>query len=178
MKLVGISGALIGAKTASIVNEVLIRAKETNPALETELIDLRDYSMEFVDGRPLESYNDDTKNVIEKILDADFFVIGTPVYQASITGALKNLFDHLPTTVFETKVVGFVSTAGSNHHSLVAENQLRPILSFFKALVASMNVFVSNESFNRENEIINEDVDRRLSELAEELLFLQGKLKG
>ncbi|PLT33951.1 NADH-dependent FMN reductase [Bacillus sp. V5-8f] len=178
MKLVGISGALIGAKTAKIVEEVLNRAKEKNPSLETELIDLRDYQIEFVDGRPLESYNDDTKNVVEKILKADFFVIGTPVYQASITGALKNLFDHLPTTVFETKVVGFVSTAGSNHHSLVAENQLRPILSFFKALVASKNVFVSNDSFDRENEITNEDVDRRLSELAEELLFLQGKLKG
>ncbi|WP_308302366.1 NADPH-dependent FMN reductase [Bacillus sp. V5-8f] len=174
----GISGALIGAKTAKIVEEVLNRAKEKNPSLETELIDLRDYQIEFVDGRPLESYNDDTKNVVEKILKADFFVIGTPVYQASITGALKNLFDHLPTTVFETKVVGFVSTAGSNHHSLVAENQLRPILSFFKALVASKNVFVSNDSFDRENEITNEDVDRRLSELAEELLFLQGKLKG
>ncbi|RFU63837.1 NADPH-dependent FMN reductase [Peribacillus glennii] len=178
MKLVGISGALIGAKTAKIVNEVLNRAKEKNPGLDIELVDLRDYQIEFVDGRPLESYNDDTKNVVEKILEADFFVIGTPVYQASITGALKNLFDHLPTTVFETKVVGFVSTAGSNHHSLVAENQLRPILSFFKALVASKNVFVSNDSFNRENEIINEDVNRRLSELAEELLFLQGKLKG
>jgi FMN reductase len=178
LKLVGISGALIGAKTASIVNEVLIRAKQKNSGIDTELIDLRDYKIEFVDGRPLESYNDDTKNVIEKILEADFFVIGTPVYQASITGVLKNLFDHLPTTVFESKVVGFVSTAGSNHHSLVAENQLRPILSFFKALVSSKNVFVSNDSFNRENEIVNEDVDRRLNELAEELVTLQAKLKG
>jgi FMN reductase len=178
LKLVGISGALIGAKTAKIVNEVLIRAKQKNPDLETELIDLRDYKIEFVDGRPLESYNDDTKNAVEKIVDADFFVIGTPVYQASITGALKNLFDHLPTTVFETKVVGFVSTAGSNHHSLVAENQLRPILSFFKALVASKNVFVPNDRFDHENNIINEDIDRRLSDLANELLFLQEKLKG
>ncbi|RFU69834.1 NADPH-dependent FMN reductase [Bacillus sp. V59.32b] len=178
MKLVGISGALIGAKTAKMVNEVLIRAKQKDPDLDIELIDLRDYQIEFVVGKPLESYNDDTKNVIEKIVGADFFVIGTPVYQASITGALKNLFDHLPTTVFESKVVGYVSTAGSNHHSLVAENQLRPILSFFKALVASKNVFVSNDSFNSENEIINVDVDRRLSELADELLFLQQKLKG
>ncbi|WP_307365668.1 NADPH-dependent FMN reductase [Peribacillus cavernae] len=174
----GISGALIGSKTAKVVKEVLLRAKQKNPAIDIELIDLRKYKIEFVDGRPLESYNDDTKNAIEKIVEADFFVIGTPVYQASITGVLKNLFDHLPTTVFETKIVGFVSTAGSNHHSLVAENQLRPILSFFKALVGSKNVFVSNDSFDRENEIVNEDVGRRLNDLADELLFLQGKLKG
>jgi FMN reductase len=178
VKLVGIVGALIGAKTTKIVNEVLIRAKENNPQVEIELIDLKDYEIEMVDGRPLDSYNDDTKNAVEKILEADFFVMGTPVYQASIPGVLKNLFDHLPVTVFESKVVGYVSTAGSSHHSLVAENQLRPILSFFKAVVATKSVFVPNDSFNRENEIVDEDINRRLSELAEELLFLQERLKA
>ncbi|WP_409302590.1 NADPH-dependent FMN reductase [Peribacillus sp. SCS-155] len=176
MKLVGISGAIIGSKTAKIVDEVLTRAKAYGPEIDIELIDLKDYLVEMVDGRPLESYNDDTKNVIGKIIDADFFVIGTPVYQASIPGVLKNLLDHLPVTVFESKVVGYVSTAGSSHHSLVAENQLRPILSFFKAIVATKSVFVPNDSFNKESQIIDEDIDRRLTELSQELVYLQTKL--
>ncbi|WP_245645061.1 NADPH-dependent FMN reductase [Peribacillus loiseleuriae] len=86
-------------------------------------------------------------------------VIATPVYQSSLTGALKNLFDHLPTIVFEGKIVDYVSTAGSNIHMLVAENHLRPILSYFKSHVTTKNVFVSNECFNIENVIVNGDVE-------------------
>ncbi|MFB6467154.1 NADPH-dependent FMN reductase [Cytobacillus sp. Hz8] len=176
MKLLGISGALIGAKTAIIVDEVLKKAKEKYSDIETELLDLRDYQIEFVDGRPLSSYNMDTQSAIAKILNADAFVIGTPVYQSSITGALKNLFDHLPTTVFESKVVGLVSTAGSNRHFLVAETQLKPIISFFKAMIASKNVFVTNADFNRENVIAEEEIHKRLAELADELVFMHQKL--
>ncbi|MBA9026864.1 NADPH-dependent FMN reductase [Peribacillus huizhouensis] len=177
MKLLGISGALIGTKTAVAVNEVLTQASQ-HPHIETELLDLKDYKVEFVDGRSFDAYNEDTRTVINKILQADFFVIATPVYQSSLTGALKNLFDHLPTTVFEGKVVGYVSTAGSNMHMLVAENHLRPILSYFKAHVATRNVFVSNECFNKENVIENDDVKHRLADLAEELVVLHTKLNG
>ncbi|WP_075981726.1 NADPH-dependent FMN reductase [Bacillus massilinigeriensis] len=176
MKILGISGALIGAKTAIIVNEVLTYAKEKNPNIEVELIDLRDYQVEFVDGRPFAAYNNDTQTVVNKILEADAFVIGTPIYQSSITGVLKNLFDHLPTTVFESKIVGLVSTAGSNRHFLVAETQLKPIISFFKAIIASKNVFVTNADFNKENVIIEEDIKTRLAELAEEIVTLHQKL--
>ena len=42
MKLVGISGSLIGSKTAKAVNEVLVAAKSLDPAIQVELIDLRE----------------------------------------------------------------------------------------------------------------------------------------
>ncbi|WP_410716495.1 NADPH-dependent FMN reductase [Brevibacillus sp. SIMBA_040] len=35
------------------------------------------------------------KKVIEKVSSADFYLFGTPVFQGSMTGALKNLFDHI-----------------------------------------------------------------------------------
>lgn len=89
MKLVGISGSLIGSKTAKAVNEVLVAAKSLDPAIQVELIDLREYEMEFVNGAPLSYYNDDTIKIVNTILGADALVIGTPVYQASITGVLK-----------------------------------------------------------------------------------------
>ena len=178
MKLVGISGALIGAKTAIAVNDVLKAAQTADPDLEIELLDLSKYNVEFVTGKPLASYNEDTQTVITKILDADFLVIGTPVYQASITGALKNLFDHLPTTAFQSKVIGMVITAGSPMHYLVGDSQLLPILSFFKAIVATNNVFVYNACFNENNEIVEEDVVNRIQALGKELVELQTKLKN
>ncbi|MED1625128.1 NADPH-dependent FMN reductase [Bacillus pseudomycoides] len=177
MKLLGISGDLVGKKTANAVNEVLMRAKKQNLDLEIELIDVKNYHVEFVDGRSLEEYNDDTKLVVNKILDADFFIIGTPVYQASITRVLKNLFDHLPIDAFKSKVVGMITLAGTSKHFLVGEMQLKPILSFFKAIVASNNVFIPSKSFNEQNQIDETDIIKRIDNLVSELLFLQNKLK-
>ena len=178
MKVVGLSGSIIGAKTAIAVDEVLQRFKEKYPEADTELLDMRDYDVEFVSGKPLASYNNDTQTIIAKIIDADVIVIGTPVYQASITGVLKNLFDHLPTTALKSKVVGMVTTAGSKSHLLVTEYQLKPILAFFKALIATNNVFLHTSCFNDKNEIVDEDVQNRISALAEELHELQIKMHG
>jgi len=91
MKLVGVSGTLSGQKTSQTVFAVLNAAKQLNREVEVELIDLKDYEIEFMQGWPLSYYNDDTQTVVNKILEADGIVLGTPIYQASIAGALKNL---------------------------------------------------------------------------------------
>ncbi|PLR91152.1 NADPH-dependent FMN reductase [Bacillus sp. T33-2] len=178
MKLLGISGALAGAKTAVLVNKVLEKAKEHHPALDVELVNLGDYSLDFADGRPFEAYNDDTRKVINTIKDADIFVIGSPVYQASITGALKNVFDLLPQDIFDSKIVGLVMNGGTERHYLVMENQLRPIVSFLKAYIPAKNLFVSSSSFDAQNEINDEDIKARINSLAEELISLHLKING
>lgn len=174
MKLVGISGALTGAKTSKAVFEVLMAAKTFDSTIQTELIDLKDYEVEFVRGTPLSYYNDDTNKVVGKILSADFLVIGTPIYQASITGALKNLLDHLPTDALKNKVTGMVATGGTDKHYLVLDYQLKPILSFLKAVVPARNVYVQNDYFEEEtNEIHDEKINRHIKALAEEMISLQ-----
>ncbi|HEO8422133.1 NADPH-dependent FMN reductase [Niallia sp. FSL W8-0635] len=173
MKLVGISGSLVGSKTSKAVNEVLVAAKSLDPTIQVELIDLREFDIEFVNGAPLSYYNDDTIKVVNTILASDALVIGTPVYQASITGVLKNLFDHLPVDAFKSKVTGMVITGGTDKHFLVMEYQLKPILTYFKGLVTVQNVFVHNDYFDDENEITDEDVKKRMAKLAEEIVYLK-----
>lgn len=174
MKLVGVSGAPAGDKTSLAVNDVLVAASLQDRSIKTELIDLRDYEVEFSVGAPLVDYNDDTWHVVNTILSADFLVFGTPIYQASISGALKNLFDHFPQSAFQHKVTGFVSTAWSNRHFLVPEYQLKPVLSYFKGLVPTNNVFIHNDAFNEESEeIIDRDISRRIEKLAYEMIYLQ-----
>ena len=173
MKLVGISGSLSGWKTNVVVHKVLRAAKRIDPMLDIELIDLKDYEVEFVCGHPLAYYNEDTREVVSKIEKADMLVIGTPIYQASITGALKNVLDHLPLDVFKGKVTGIVSNGGSIKHFLVTEYHLKPILTYLKGTVTTGNVFVHDDSFDDVNEIIDEDVTERIELLAKEILNLQ-----
>ena len=174
MKLIGISGALAGDKTPLAVNDVLVATQLLDSTIQTELIDLRDYEIEFSVGAPLGDYNDDTWDVVNKILSADFLVFGTPIYQASISGALKNLLDLFPEYAFRYKVTGIVATGLSNKHFLVPEYQLKPILTYFKGLTPTNNVFIHNDSFNEESdEIIDSDVSKRIKKLAEEMIYLQ-----
>ncbi|WP_226529589.1 NADPH-dependent FMN reductase [Metabacillus niabensis] len=176
MKLVGISGSLIGSKTSKVVYEVLMAIKTADPTINIELIDLKDYEVEFVKGTPLSYYNEDTINVVNTIQSADFLVFGTPIYQASITGVLKNLFDHMPIDAFKSKVTAMVTTGGTDKHFLVTEYHLKPILSYLKGVVPVGNVFVQNDDFNEENEIKNTEVSSRIQKLAKEMLLLQKAL--
>ncbi len=178
MKLLGIAGALIGNKTSVVVNEVLESAKKAYPELETELLFLGDYNVEFVDGRPFDQYNEDTKKVIQKIKEADLYVIGSPVYQASITGALKNLFDHLPYDVFHKKVVGLVMNGGTDRHYLVTETHLKSIVSFLKAYIPATSVFVTMNQFDQNNQIQDEEIRQRIQLLGSEIVHMHQRLNG
>src|SRR5699024_9583721 len=141
---------------------------------KTELIDLRDYDIDFFNGAPLADYNQDTWDVVQTILSADFLIFGTPIYQASISEALQYLFDQLPEYAFKHKVTGMIATGWSNRHFLVLEYHLRSILSYFKGVIPSGNVFVHNDAFLPESdEIIDDRIIERIEQLAEEIIYLQ-----
>lgn len=176
MKLLGISGTIIGSKTAIAVDRVLQEARKHDPAIETELLDLKQYDVQFCDGRDPATYTGDTKTVIDKVNDADFFVIGTPIFQASLAGPLKNLFDLIPVSALYKKVVGFVATGGTYQHYLVVENQLKPIAGFFRSYVAPSYVYLHDSHFNERKEIADPEVIERLERLGHELVFMHKRL--
>ncbi len=177
MKLVAVSGTILGSKTSASLTQLLEVIKKHNPEIDVELIDLKDYKLEFVDGRPSSDYNEDTQTLIHKIMEADAYVIGSPVFQASIPGTLKNLFDSLSPNTFKNKVVGIVMNGGSERHSLVLEYQLKPILNYFKAYIPSSNVFLHTSDFDAENHIQDPEMVKRLTTLADEIVFMAKQLK-
>ncbi|GAB3049451.1 NAD(P)H-dependent oxidoreductase [Virgibacillus ainsalahensis] len=176
MKVVGISGSIVGSKTRATVEKVLNNIKDYMPDLEVELVDLKDYQLDFCDGRYYMDYTGDTKIVIDKVIEADAYIIGTPIYQASIPGTLKNLFDLLPVDAMMHKAVGFVASAGSAKHHLVVEHQLKPILSYLKAMVLPQYVFVEEKYYNDKKEITDGEILFRLNKLAEEIVEMSRKL--
>lgn len=169
MKILGISGSIRSLKTTTAVSNILDAIKEKDDSIETELISLGDYNLVFSDGRDYRDYEGDTSTVISKIMSADAYIIGTPVYQSSIPGALKNLFDLLPKDAFIDKVVGVVTTAGSDKHFLMAESQLIPILNYMKAIVIPKYVFISEAQFLGD-QIVDDDIHFRIKRLADDTI--------
>lgn len=178
MKLLGISGTIVGSKTAIAVQAVLDAVQREYPEVSAELLDMKDYDVQFCDGRDPATYTGDTRAVLDRIADADFYIIGTPVFQASITGVLKNLFDLVPVSSLYQKVMGFVATGGTYQHYLMVENQLKPIAGFFRAYVAPSYVYLHDDHFNEKREIVDPEVLERIDRLAEEVVHMQKALKG
>jgi len=96
--------------------------------VEHEVIDLRDLNLQFCDARPMKDYNDDTKNVHQKLMDAQGFIFGMPVYCYSVSGALKNFID-IHSSAMEKKYAGILSNAGGRA-SYMALADLERILAF------------------------------------------------
>ncbi|MDF2644303.1 MAG: NADH-dependent reductase [Paenibacillus sp.] len=176
MKLLGISGTIIGEKTLSLVRHVVEQAKSLDEQLETDLLDLREYKVEFCDGREAAAYNEDTQKVIHAVLSADCFIIGTPIFQASLAAPLKNIFDLLPPTAFRNKVIGFVGTGGTYQHFLVIENQLKPIAGYFRAYTAPDYVYANRDHFDSNNRIVDSSVVERIEALAAQVLHMSKSL--
>lgn len=171
MKIVGLSGSIIGSKTKTAMNYAIKSVAKKYPDAEVGLIDLADYDIRFSDGRNYLEYDGDTGYVTKAIMEADAIIIGTPIFQASIPATLKNIFDLLPINAFQDKVVSMIVTAGSAKHFLIAEQQLKPILAYMKAQIVQSYVFIEEKDFHR-REITDDDVLFRIDRLVEDTVTL------
>ena len=112
-----------------------------------DVLHLGDHRISFADGRPLPDYEDDTQAVVERVMAADMYLIATPVFRASFTGALKNLLDHVPVEGLHGKACGLIVMGATDHHYLSVDTQLRPVLAWFGAQVVPGMVYLQSRHF-------------------------------
>lgn len=163
MKILLVDGTVFGDKTGAILRQVEQYIREFNKDLQLEILYFADLKHQILDGSPL---NDDMKKMIRKIEEADGYVIATPIYQASIPGVLKNAFDMIDPKAMRYKPVSMVANGGTYQHHLVVENQLRPILDYFRCLVTPNYVYTHSSHFDENNNIIDDAILERLREMA------------
>jgi FMN reductase len=128
------------------VSEALERTAAGGLA-EVELIDLAEQRISFADGRPPKVLDDDTRSVVAALARADAVLLASPVYRGSLTGALKNLLDHVPVPALQGKPTAIVAMGGSDHHYLGAERHLRDVLAFFGAHSLPTAVYLTGRDF-------------------------------
>ncbi len=128
------------------VAQALARAEQRQGA-STQLLDLAELRIAFADGRPPSVLGDDTAAVIETLAAADGVLLATPVYRGSLTGALKNLLDHVPLEALRGKPTALVAMGAGAEHFLGADRHLRDVLSFFGAAVTPVATYLKSSDF-------------------------------
>lgn len=110
-------------------------------------VEVRDYQVRDFAAEDLLHARFDSPQVLElleQVARADGLVIATPVYKASIAGALKVLLDLLPERALSHKVVLPLATGGSSAHMLAVDYALKPVLAALKAQEMLHGVFAED----------------------------------
>ncbi len=173
MKVVVISGSpRKNANTQVIMKYVYEYTKSKN--VDTEFINLSDGQIECYRG-PEEEYNEQTKNAAKDIMDADVWLIGSPIYNSFFSSALKNLFEYINYKKTEGKVAGIVILAASNIGFIDVQTLITQLLSYFRVIANPKAVFLTTESIS-ENTISKEEDKKRLRDMVDETLKIASKL--
>jgi MsuE subfamily FMN reductase len=149
LKLLGLCGSPSKqSKTLLVLQRAVDDACHADAQLQTEIINLRDRNIDFCRGSDKESYNSDTMAVIRSIVESDAYIVATPIYRGSYTGILKNIFDIIPNDALRGKPVALIGTGGSDHHYLAIEQELKPLMGFFEAIIVPGYTYAKNDDFS------------------------------
>jgi azobenzene reductase len=152
----------------------------------TTLWNVRDRPLPIADvryqGRELENPAPLAHELTRLAAAADGYVLGSPVYHNSYSGALKNALDTLGPAQFRHKPVAFVSNGGGMR-SVQPLDHLRIVIRALAAIGTPTHVATTGADFAPDSgapsgyRLIAEDALARVSALAEELLWFAERLR-
>ncbi|MFB5623422.1 MAG: NADPH-dependent FMN reductase [Nitrosopumilus sp.] len=173
MKIVVISGSpRKNANTQVIMKYVFEYTKSKNQ--DTKFINLSEGLIEYYRGPDVE-YNEATKMAASDIMDADVWLIGSPIYNSFFSSALKNLFEYIDYKKTPGKVAGITILAAGNVGFVNVQTLITQLLSYFRVITNPKAVFLTTESVS-ENSVTDKDVQNRLKEMVDETLEIASKL--
>ena len=174
MKVVIISGSPRKNANTQIVMKYVYDYTKTKNA-DTKLINLSEGKIECYRG-PDEEYNEETKNAASDLMDADVWIIGSPIYNSFFSSALKNLFEYVNYKKTAGKVAGMAILAAGNIGFIDVQTLITQLLSYFRVVTNPKAVFLTTDSVT-ENTVSDEDARNRLTTMVDETLDLASKLQ-
>ena len=173
--IVGLGGSLAGTSRS---RAALLRALEgaAEAGAETELLDLRELDLPMYNPDVAEP-TDAAARLIETCYAADGMIWSSPLYQGTISGALKNALDWLhllgerdPAYLYD-KVIGLISAAGGTQ-GLQAINTMEFAVRALRGWAVPYVVPVASawRVFEASGEIQDEAVEAQLETLGQEVV--------
>ncbi|MPM42964.1 FMN reductase (NADPH) [bioreactor metagenome] len=148
------------SRTRTLLDVVSERLADKLP-LSVENIDLVDLVPDIGTALSKDGLSPKGLAALQAIEEADFLIVGSPVFRASLPGLLKHLFDLVELNALRGKPVLLAATGGSPRHSLVLDHQLRPLFGFFSALTLPIGVYSTPEDIQN-GEVVSEALQKHI----------------
>jgi FMN reductase len=142
---------------------VITLAEERGPAVTVDVISLRELATDITTALTSGLITSRLQQAIDVLIDADGVIAATPVYKAGPSGLFTSFFQVLDNDLLIGVPVVLAATAGTARHALVADDQMRPMFAYLRALPAPTSVFAGPEDWS--DPALNARVDRAAREL-------------
>jgi len=104
-------------------------------------------------------------------VEANVWLVGTPIYNSFFSSALKNLFEYVNYKKTEGKVAGLAILASGNIGFIDVQTLLTQLMSYFRVITNPKAVFVTADKI-KDSSINDEDAKSRLRDLVDETLAM------
>jgi NAD(P)H-dependent FMN reductase len=175
IKILGIASSMReGSYGTRAVKRVLDAAGKHEA--KTHLLDLRSIRMPMFNPDISNEHHEQMEKVIEDLNWADAFVLASPDYHGSMSGAMKNFLDFY-WEEFAGKTFGYICS--SHEKGLTVMDQMRTAVRQCYGWSLPYGVSINGEEdFNEKGEIVNSLLVKRLEILARDLVVYGKLIRG
>jgi FMN reductase len=154
------STRLLADRTAQRV--AALAARRGN-AVTVSVIDLREISADITSALVSQHVSTRLRQAVTVLGEADAVIAAAPVYKAGPSGLFTSFFHVLDNDLLIGKPVVLAATAGTARHALVADDQMRPLFAFLRAMTVPTSLFAAPEDWS--DEALTQRIDRAAREL-------------
>jgi FMN reductase len=173
LKVLGISGSLRKDSRTDQALEIALQGAAMANGVDSDMLDLKSLALPLFDDREdVNTYPSSVFTLLNKVREADALIFATPVYQGTMSAAMKNVFDTLELLEndkhpwLQNKVVGLISVAGGEKN-VNTINDMQNVCRVLRAWILPTIVAVPGKSF--ENGKVNEKNKIKLLNLGKEV---------
>ena len=147
LNLVALSGNVRMPSRTAVLVRAVAESIASNVRVSRIFLSMADVAPSILGALTRDALGPDGRTYIQQVEAADILVVGSPIYRASYTGALKHLFDLLDYRALTGAVAVIAATAGSTRYALAAEHQFRPMLGSFGVAAVPTAIYALESDF-------------------------------
>jgi NAD(P)H-dependent FMN reductase len=181
VNLLGVAGSMRQQSYSScVLKMVLEEAKKYNA--DINMLELRKINLPLYDPSEIRSdeFSSNNNNVLERITTAlrraDIFVLASPDYHGSMSGAMKNFLDYF-WEEFAGKTFGYI--IASHEKGLTVADQMRTAVRQCYGWSMPYNISINGEKdFDSKGNLVNSALAKRIKMLARDLVTYGTLIRG
>jgi FMN reductase len=154
------STRLLADRTAQRATD--LAARHGSP-VNVSVIELRELSTDIAAALVSQLSSPKLQAAVSTLCQADGIIASTPVYKAGPSGLFTSFFHVLDNDLLIAKPVVLAATAGTARHALVADDQMRPMFAYMRAMTVPTSLFAAPEDWS--DPALNKRIERAAVEL-------------
>lgn len=165
LKILGVASSMRDSSYSTRVLKLVLE-KADNMDAEINLLDLRELQLPMY--HPEQNTSPELDKVTEYVKWSDAFILASPDYHGSMSGAMKNFLDFFWSD-FAGKTFGYI--CASHEKGLTVMDQMRTAIRQCYGWSMPYGISVnSDQDFNQQGHIINEHILSRIETTARDLI--------